>query len=102
MKDIQQAVGSLQVLPGQDTGEEATIHAMNDLFQQNETKAVLLVDAENVFNSINKKAILHKISITCPVILTFVSNCYLVLARLYVFGNKDIKKEQHKMIRRPL
>ena len=75
---------------------------MNDLFQQNETKAVLLVDAENVFNSIDKKAILHEISITCPVILIFVSNCYLVLARLYVFGNKDIKKEQHKMIQRPL
>ena len=31
---IQQAVGSLQLLPGQDASEEVTIDAMNDLFQQ--------------------------------------------------------------------
>ena len=33
-KGIQQAVGSLQLLPGQDVSEEVTIDAMNDLFQQ--------------------------------------------------------------------
>ena len=71
-KDIQQAVGSLQLLPGQDASEEATIDAMNDLFQQKETKAALLVDAENAFNSLNRKAILHNMSITCRMILTFV------------------------------
>ena len=71
-KDIQQAVGSLQLLPGQDASEEATIDAMNDLFQQKETKAALLVDAESAFNSLNRKAILHNMSITCRMILTFV------------------------------
>ena len=71
-KDIQQAVGSLQLLPGQDASEEATIDAMNDLFQQKETKAALLVDAENAFNSLNRKAILHNMSITCRMILAFV------------------------------
>ena len=71
-KDIQQAVGSLQLLPGQDASEEATIDAMNDLFQQKETKAALLVDAENAFNSLNRKAILYNMSITCRMILTFV------------------------------
>ena len=71
-KDIQQAVGSLQLLPGQDASEEATIDAMNDLFHKKETKAALLVDAENAFNSLNRKAILHNMSITCRMILTFV------------------------------
>ena len=76
-KDVQQAAGFLQVCVGQDAGAEAAIHAMYDLFQQDETEAVLSVDAENAFNSINRKAMLHNMSITCPILSTFVSNCYL-------------------------
>ena len=93
-KDVQQAAGSLQVCAGQDAGAEAAIHAMYDLFQQDETEAVLLVDTENAFNSINRKSMLHNISITCPILSTFVSNCYLVPARLFILGNKEIKSKE--------
>ena len=93
-KDVQQAAGSLQVCACQDAGAEAAIHAMYDLFQQGETEAVLLVDVENTFNSINSKAILHNISITYPILSTFVSNCYLVPARLFILGNKEIKSKE--------
>lgn len=72
--DVQEAAGSLQVCAGQDAGPETAIRAMYDLFQQDEAKAVLLVDAENVFSSINRKAVLRNISITCPILSTFVSN----------------------------
>ena len=89
-KDVQQAARSLQVCAGQDAGAEAAIHAMYNLFQKDETKAVLLVDAENAFNSTNRKAMLHNISITCPILSTFVSN-FLFLYRLFILGNKDIK-----------
>ena len=92
--NVQQAAGSLQVCVGQDVGAEAAIHAMSDLFQEDETEAVLLVDAENAFNSINKKAMLHNISIICPILSTFVSNCYLVPARLFILGNKEIKSKE--------
>ena len=67
---------------------------MYDLFQQDETEVVLLVDAENAFISINRKAMLHNISITCPILSTFVSNCYLVPARLFILGNKEIKSKE--------
>ena len=65
-KDVQEAAGSLHVCAGQE------------LFQQDETEAVFLVDAENAFSSINRKAMLYNISSTCPILSTFVSKCYLV------------------------
>ena len=71
-KDAQQVAGSLQVGAGQDSGAMTVIHAVCNLFQQDETKEVLLVDTENTFNSINRKAMLHNISITCPIVSTFV------------------------------
>ena len=93
-KDIQQTARSLQVCVGQDPGPEDAIHAMYDLSQQDETEAVLLVDAENAFNFINRKAILHNISIRCPISLPFVSNCNLVPAQLFILGNKEIKSKE--------
>ena len=52
-EDIQQA--ALQVCAEQDAVAEASIHAMYYLHQQDEVEAILLVDAENAFNSINRK-----------------------------------------------
>ena len=62
--------GSFQVCAGKEAGSEAAIHAIYDFYQQDETETVLPVDADNAFSSINRKAMLHKISIiiTCPVL----------------------------------
>ena len=38
----------------QEAGSEAAIHAIYDVYQQDETETVLLVDTENTFNFINK------------------------------------------------
>lgn len=45
MRDILESSGSLQVFRGHKSGTEAAVHAMNSLFQHEETDAVLLVDA---------------------------------------------------------
>ena len=37
---------------------------------------------------------LHNISITCSLLSTFVSNCYLVPAQLFILGNKEIKSKE--------
>ena len=73
---------------------EATIHAMYYLYQQDEVEAILLVDAENVFHSINRKYMLHIISCTYSIISTFISNCSLVSARLFVIVNKVVKYKE--------
>ena len=48
-----------------------------------------MVDAENAFNSINRKALLHNIEYLCPVIATFVYNWYTKAARLFIIGGKE-------------
>ena len=65
-QDILESSGSLQVCAGHKSGSEAAVHAINSLFQHEETDAVLLVDASNAFNLLNRAAALHNIRIVCP------------------------------------
>ena len=61
--DIQLAAGALQTCAGQNTGAEAAVHAMKNLFEKEDTEAVLLVDADNAFNRINCQAAQCSLSI---------------------------------------
>ena len=58
---IKKAAGCLQLFAGQEAGCEAAMHVMHKIFESSETEAILIVDAENAFNSINRKALLHNI-----------------------------------------
>ena len=53
--DVLKATGSLQVCVGHKSGSEAAIHPMHDIFKVEETEGILLIDADNAFNSINRK-----------------------------------------------
>ena len=88
--DVTKAAGALQLCSGQESGSEAALHAMQDIFEDNKTEVVLLVDATNAFNSINRKASLHNIDISCPAISIYIYNCYVVPARLFIIGGKEI------------
>ena len=93
-KEFVSSAGSLQVCAGQEAVFEAAIHAMEKIFKEESTEAVLLVDAENVFNSINRKEFFHNISTLCPAISTFVTNCYAAPARLFVIGGSEVKSTE--------
>ena len=54
-KDILRVTGSLH-LCAQDDGSEGAIHAVYDMFNEDETEVVLMVDASNAFISINREA----------------------------------------------
>ena len=92
--DVMTSVGSLQLCGGEDAGCEAAIRAMHDIFEDTETEAVLLVDADNAFNSINRKALLHNIEYLCPSIYTFVYNCYIVPAGLLIIGGCKLRSQE--------
>ena len=79
---------------GRKAGSEAAIHAMKELFEMEESEAVLLVDAVNAFNSVNRQVLLHNISILCPAIAIFVKNCYQSAARLFVIGGKELRSRE--------
>ena len=65
---VREAMGALQLCAGQDAGIEAAIHAMNDIFKEDDAEAILLVDARNAFNNLNRQASLLNVNKLCPAI----------------------------------
>ena len=65
-EDIQLAAGPLQTATGLQSGAEAAIHSMRCMFEDDRTDAVILVDARNAFNLLNRQAALHSIRVICP------------------------------------
>ena len=57
---------------------------MRDIFANVDTDAVLLIDAENTFNSINRKVILYDLKFICTIIATYIINCYATLSMLFI------------------
>ena len=72
--DICHAAGSQQTCAGQEGDVEAAIHAARE--------AVLLIDAENASNRLNRQTALVNIRHICPKISTYVINTYRLPARL--------------------
>ena len=93
-EDVQEAAGNLQTCTGKQAGAEAAIHAMRNIFNEEDCEAVLLIDASNAFNTINRKAMLHNIGIICPVMSKFVENTYKVAPRLILSEGNDIKSNE--------
>ena len=83
-EDIREAVGNLQVCAGQQAGCEAAIHAMRQIYDEAECEAVMLVDATNAFNTLNRKATIHNIRIKCPSFAKYIENMYKEPAQLYI------------------
>ena len=52
-KDVMISCSNVQMCSGQEAGSEAAIHAVREVFENEETEAALLVDATNAFNNIN-------------------------------------------------
>ena len=93
-KDVLQAAGALQLCGGQAAEPGAAIHARHYIFNDGNTEGILLIDAENSFNSINQKVMLHNLKFMCTVIATYISNCYMCPARLFIItGGKLLFKE---------
>jgi len=57
-RDIQGAAENLQLCARQPGGCETAVHAMAEIFEDDVAEAVLLVDASNAFNSINRSVMI--------------------------------------------
>ena len=75
-EEVQLAAGSLQLCAGQPGGIEAAIHAVHKLYEDSNTEAVLIVDARNAFNELNRKAALINIKRICPALSPALTNFY--------------------------
>ena len=83
-RDVLKATGSLQLCAGHNAASEVTIHAVYEMFNKESKEAVLMVDASNVFNAINREAFLHNTKLLCPSISTYVNKCYSSPPDLYI------------------
>ena len=82
--EILSATAPLQTCAGLPGGAEASIHAMRELFNRDDTHGILLVDAENAFNSLNRKLALHNVRVICPEFYCYLLNTYRVPAKLFL------------------
>jgi hypothetical protein len=88
--DLKHATAPIQVCGGLQGGVEAAIHSMRRIYEDSTTEALLLVDAENAFNSLNREAALNNLQYTCPEFFRYVANTYRKPSDLYVANSDDI------------
>ena len=100
--DVIDASGSLQVCAGHKSGSEAAIHAMRNIFEADETDAVLLINASNAFNALNRAASLHSIQVLCPTLATYVINTYRQPTRLFITGGEELTTAEGTTLGDPL
>src|SRR6516164_4105203 len=89
-KDVQKAVGPLQLCAGQPAGVEAAIHAMRSILSDAESEGMLLIDADNAFNRINRSVALWNIQYTCPAMKFVLTNFYRSPSRIFMRGGLDV------------
>ena len=92
--DIQSAAGPFQACAGHEAGCEAAVHTMKEIYSREDTEAILLVDATNALNAINRQAALHNIRVICPAVSTVLNNTYRAPVRLYNMGEGEIESTE--------
>ena len=94
LKEIKLAAGPLQVCASHSAGAEAAIHAMAQIFYDDGTDGILLVDASNAFNQMNRAVAMHNIQITCPGMSMYIINTYRGPSRLFICGGEEILSQE--------
>ena len=91
--NIQEAAGPLQVCAGHLSGCEAAVHAMHQVYQSSSTEAVILIDACNAFNSLNRETALRNILHLCPPLAKILVNTYRDDVQLFIDGDTLLSQE---------
>ena len=91
--EIQQAAGPLQVCAGHLSGCEAAVHSMHRVSQSSFSEGVILVDACNAFNSLNRETALRNIQHLCPPIAKILINTYRENIKLFIGGDTLLSQE---------
>ena len=92
--EIKEAAGPRQTCANHGEGAEAAIHAMRQMSESDDTDAVLLIDATNAFNCMNRSVAPHNIRITCPIISKYLINTYRHPSKLFVAGGGVILSKE--------
>ena len=77
-------------MTGLKAAAEAAIHSVRVIFEDSSAEAVIFVEANNAFNSINRKVALHNIQVTFPLLSKILINTYRSASRLIILGGVEI------------
>ena len=91
--DVQDACGCVQLCGGQISGIEAVAHAVRSAYESDDNEGLLLADASNAFNSLNRQVALHNIQRICPSLSTIFINTYRAPTELFVDGDTILSQE---------
>ena len=67
-------------------GVEAAVHAMRKFLEDAENDGILLIDADNAFNRVNRQAALWNVQFTCPSMKYVLINMYRAPSRIFMLG----------------
>ena len=87
--EIVAATAPLQTCAGLPGGNEATIHAVRRMYENPEIEGILLVDASNAFNALNRASAIHNVQYRCPELYKLTRNLYSCEAELFVAGSEE-------------
>lgn len=95
--DIHNVVGTQQICAGQISGSEAGVHAMRVIKDEPDSEAILMVDASNAFNSLNREAALRNVRVLRPVLAPILINTYIQggLPPLYRWRGHSLRRGNH-------
>ena len=93
-QDILAVTAPTQLCVGVPSACETAVHTMNRLFSESNAQAVLLVDATNAFNAMNRAVALHNVPIVCPALGGVFRNTYSVPSRLFVAGGGEVSSQE--------
>ena len=60
------------------------------IYDESKSQETLLVDADNAFNSLNRKAALNNIQYACPEFSTYLIHTYIEPSNPFVSGSNDL------------
>ena len=87
-EQVQQAVGALQLCGGQPAGVESAIHAMRGFLEDDQSDGILLIDADNAFNRVNRATALWNVQFTCPAMKHILINFYRYPTKIFMNGKE--------------
>ena len=67
---------------------------MSQIFDEEGSDGVLLIDASNAFNQMNRSVALHNIQILCKEMALYIINTYRSPSRLFICGGGEILSQE--------
>ena len=100
-QDLKSLGGNMQLGLGQKCGIEHAIHSLHNGSDNPENEAILLMDAKNAFNVLNRRTALENVKVLCPALLVVLRNSYCYPSHLCI-GKLTILSQEGTTKRDPL